>query len=1046
MKLFWIFLCLVFSQTLCHAFQDLTTSYSIRNYNDENGLPQNGVKHIISDSLGFVWLATEGGLARFDGQKFKVYAKSQIGFKSDRFVGFSNNTPDGKLYAIAEFGKTIRIKNGTALRDTLSSISYMDEVNLAPMSDAGIPIPSRQDIFFADEKIYRIIAASKSRYYVYYNQNVTLIESGKVKFHHPFKGEMSGQLPSLEWSHQRTGTLPEKAYNIHNFFPVDGQLFYHRSFLGCNFLAILAQKDSVYQTVTLQGEITKNPAFNLHKDNVRIFSNSVNNQSFAYLDSHLYLMSWVNGSLMTRLLLKGFDFDKNYIRTAYFKESDGCIFLGSLAKGLFVLTPRSFGTMTVAGDKSDNIFYAQAPFGPSSVITPNGFVLDPHKDAVEILEIPDDNLTTENAFLRDRKQNLWISRAHSLYKYRSDGKRVLAAWNIEEQPVRLYEDLKGGIWSGSGSGTIFYLNAQHNTSTVIQKVVNIAHSEITWFLQDRRERLWIGTENGLYELNTRSKLLSRTKGLEDMNIRCLYNSAPNQLWITTYGSGMFLLENGKLIKLPTDRGNYLDYAHCIIEDPAGIFWITTNKGLFQVPKKDLLEYAHQYLDEVFYLHHDKTDGFQTNEFNGGCQPCGIKIGAGLISFPSLSGFVWFDPVLVKNPLLSHPFILEEFNVDGKRRTPQDTITLPYDFSLFTLLATTPYFGTASNLYFKYNIQSSARAGKWTLSGKDHKISIFNLAPGEYTLTVKKMGASGSQIIERKIFITVLTPWFLHWGFLLLVLLLLTGLILLIVRWRTYYLIKRNLILGKKVANRTRELSTALDELKQSEAHLSRQLQVHSIINGAISHDIRSPLKYLSSNIKKLRQQVESEFPTFPYLHIGKLIHESTDQVLAMTEDLLRFIKIIKDDKEIVVEPISARQMLDAKADLFTEIAKENGTTITVIAEDHVIVHSNRQMLDIIIHNLLDNAVKSTFQDSIIMAAQNVDGQIKISVSDTGGGIPQDIADWFNFPSKKDTGITGHSLAGSGFGLVVVKEIAAMLEIDIKVITTEIGTTVELILN
>jgi len=46
--------------------------YTIRHFTDENGLPQNSVKSIAADNAGFVWLATENGLVRFDGRSFKV--------------------------------------------------------------------------------------------------------------------------------------------------------------------------------------------------------------------------------------------------------------------------------------------------------------------------------------------------------------------------------------------------------------------------------------------------------------------------------------------------------------------------------------------------------------------------------------------------------------------------------------------------------------------------------------------------------------------------------------------------------------------------------------------------------------------------------------------------------------------------------------------------------------------------------------------------------------------------------------------------------------
>ena len=51
--------------------------FSVQNYTDENGLPQNSVKSIATDNAGFIWLATENGLVRYDGHQFDLFDKNQ---------------------------------------------------------------------------------------------------------------------------------------------------------------------------------------------------------------------------------------------------------------------------------------------------------------------------------------------------------------------------------------------------------------------------------------------------------------------------------------------------------------------------------------------------------------------------------------------------------------------------------------------------------------------------------------------------------------------------------------------------------------------------------------------------------------------------------------------------------------------------------------------------------------------------------------------------------------------------------------------------------
>ncbi len=61
-----------YSQISYHA--DSLSSYSIERFSSDNGqLPQNSIKSIVKDKFGFVWLTTDGGLVRYDGQKFLTY-------------------------------------------------------------------------------------------------------------------------------------------------------------------------------------------------------------------------------------------------------------------------------------------------------------------------------------------------------------------------------------------------------------------------------------------------------------------------------------------------------------------------------------------------------------------------------------------------------------------------------------------------------------------------------------------------------------------------------------------------------------------------------------------------------------------------------------------------------------------------------------------------------------------------------------------------------------------------------------------------------------
>ena len=77
----------------------------------DNGLPQNSIRDILQTRDGYLWLATEGGLVRFDGTRFVVFDKSVPGFRKPR-IGALREDRDGTLWAGTTDGMLIRYRAG----------------------------------------------------------------------------------------------------------------------------------------------------------------------------------------------------------------------------------------------------------------------------------------------------------------------------------------------------------------------------------------------------------------------------------------------------------------------------------------------------------------------------------------------------------------------------------------------------------------------------------------------------------------------------------------------------------------------------------------------------------------------------------------------------------------------------------------------------------------------------------------------------------------------------------------------------------------------
>ena len=72
-KVFLIFTILSLSVTPALTQPDSSNGYSVQHFTDENGLPQNSINDMLFDNDGYLWLASQVGLVRFNGSSFKLY-------------------------------------------------------------------------------------------------------------------------------------------------------------------------------------------------------------------------------------------------------------------------------------------------------------------------------------------------------------------------------------------------------------------------------------------------------------------------------------------------------------------------------------------------------------------------------------------------------------------------------------------------------------------------------------------------------------------------------------------------------------------------------------------------------------------------------------------------------------------------------------------------------------------------------------------------------------------------------------------------------------
>lgn len=1035
------------------AQQANTPRYHIRQFTDVNGLPQNSINGLGFDNLGFIWIATQGGIVRFDGQRLDTYHKNQLAVNSDRFIGLKKHALTGDLYAVTEHGQLALIREGKAMPQTrYPTQNRIDMTVIQSLIAAETNDITKVDTLKPGEfPHYRIIADLPGQYYIYMDRQVVFFKAGKKTGSLPFPGEPYFKPISTE-PHLRKKVILETKGNIcaDNFMTIGNQLFYHQGSEG-----YLLQKLGTAGTklVALKGDIEQNPDYQTGKDHIRIVTNRFQGQAFAYLSGSIYLITYdpKRPGLHTRQLVQGFDIDKKLVYRMLYDEANGTLLLGSFSNGLSIVRPKPFRiVLNTLQENYHNVFYAHLPFSDSSVIIPDGDILGGHKrNASDGLMFRKGQPTERWGMLKDREGDFWIAKMEKLYHLNATGSAEKASWTMPEIPKCFYQSRSGDVWVGLRNGQIAKFWRDMRSNDTPQFPIRL-DGECTVILESKKGGLWLGTSKGLNWYDVQKNRAYPVKGLAKKSIRSIHEGKDGDVWVTTYGDGFYLISGNRLIKMQSDERGYLDHAHCIMEDDQQNFWMPTNKGLFRASRADLLAYARGGMKHVFFLYYNHEEGLTSNEFNGGCQPCGVKLANGYYSLPSMSGLVWFKPGQIPEPDLNAPVRFENLKIDDEPAPLRDTLQLAYDFTHISFDVRSAFTGLADNLDICYIISRNGVDGRWTRVGPEQVVNVYRLNPGNYVLTVRKTTGFGGRYIEKRMVLAVDTPWFLQWWFAATVTIALGLLSWLVTIWRVKSLSRQNLLLTRKVEERTADLSSALNDLKASDEALQLQLQIQMRIIGVINHDLHSPLRYLNKHVPEFIDQVTPYLPDPDIVRFGSSISKSTTKVYRLADDLLKFIKATYNKKgKIVYEQVNILDILNRKALFFAEIARENLTTIDVQATPGLTVHSNQVMIEIMVHNLLDNAVKHTFQQSVTLASgQDAHGHTTITVRDTGFGMYPETVDWLNDrkPARNGTAADNQVPTNLGLGLVIVKEIASLLGIRIVAESDDTGTGISLICN
>ncbi|MBC7935574.1 MAG: hypothetical protein H7Y86_09520 [Rhizobacter sp.] len=975
------------------AFQQIPAS-NVQHYNDENGLPQNSVHAIAKDEAGYIWICTQGGLVRFDGSRFITYNRGTMKITSNRFSKFFKTPGSRALYALNNDERLLMIREGNVSDKLLDSNYYNEfklgtsEINFANNTSLMLArLPSYTDDW--KYQIQKIRIRNKRIQIEAFRDSIAVWQDkafiGKQYF--PVRKKFS-------------------------FFPLNDNIYY----LSDNGDMYGLMKDQIGNFFTKQA--------NVYSDMLKVkpiageqaalyWNNCMETAFILYNNKCFYLVKEVKpGEFKTTKLLGDFDMRQNNIKSIFYDEETRLFYLGSDNNGLFVVRHKIFTTLTL--DEKVEAYYGQIPFDSNTVLTAQGHLMGIGSSPRLIKEIRKVIPTDSYVIVKDKQGVLWNKVNNILYASKNSSFKLAKYAELRFYATVLYEGWNNKLWVGLNKHGIDVIDTKMPGGKPATFLKNI--DGITCFKQISDSNIYAGTINGLYLLNIFTKKIDTVGESLGKHIRSLYKDMENRLWVTSQEHGFFLINGAHLQGFPFDKNSYVATAHCLVEDSKGFMWITTNKGLFQIAKSDLLRYHPKSGRDIYYHYYDKSYGFYSNEFNGGCQPCAVQLLNGFVSLPSINGLVWFNPDSIKALLPAGDIHIDQLRLDNKPIHPANLQDLPGYFGQLAIQISSPYYGHPDNLRFSYALVHKNQDTLWADVASNGLISISALGAGKYTLIIRKANGFGLTNYHRKAITLYVQPQWYETNWFMVAMLLFAGLC-----FASLYFFRTRII---KARNKRLE---ALIDLKTNE--LKNQAFIQSKIIRSVNHDIQTPLQYQHMIAERIHQEL-TKGKGNSVIELARGLSNSSFHLQSMVSNLLAYLKGQSDQRLHALTATSLKSIAEKKLVLFQQISLEKGTTLFNDIPPEMLIEKDPDLVSVILHNLLDNAVKLTTNGTIRMYALS---EKCMAIRDSGPGMKDDLVDWFNTPAEPGENIASRIPARiNGIGLLIIKELAKDLSLKLTV--------------
>lgn len=887
----------------------------------EQGLPSNNINDILQDSHGYIWMATDNGLCRYDGGTFVNFSATKdstnVGLTDNRIVALAIDAQHQRLFIRSFTGvySCFDLNNGTfipctaqeakaarprtphwktGLRRSASPAIYAIDTQ---GREQTLALPQSEGPVSKRHKLYATETANGQAVYMAVGSHIYWAERGGGSIH---------RLSAI------TELLPPMSTLSNILIDHSGTLWLCSRYCGVTKISWQAiQADLLCPELKATEQDANNVRLVLRTDDSHVMVSTK--------DGELAVYNPANGTFSDRHKL-----DANAY--AYLKDSRGRIWIGTKGDGLYIN-----GTRYSAKDH---------------------------------------NIPIHNSDIYD-----------------------------------LTEDAQGRVWIATYGGGLLMAKTLPNGSIQFVPYLtgDLRKSRVRRVVIDRNQQLWVGTNNGLYIIDTRKKEIrerefcsynSDNSNLPDRDVLSVIFDRNDQVWIATYGGGLAYCRfptdytHIKLKALTRKDGLPNNNIRSMIEDRYGYLWLGTDDGLVRLSPTTL------HINEYKLSKNMLANNFSENAtamLPNGDLLMGTSYGLWRIQptvphtresrVPDITcmtvnghqiygGAAWLEAIAGKAPLtLSHE---------------ENAVT--FHFSNFSY---------AHRPHYRYYMEPLENT--WHSVTTEASAIYDHLKPGHYTFHVQAYGLSGQWSKERTISLHIREPWYNTWWM-----------------WAIYVCVA----LG---------IAFVFARIQLGNLRLRNRLRVEKSIMAFrinffthIAHEFRTPIAIIRTAVDAIAHADKTQREQLG--HNIKAARRGTNRLSRLVDNLLLFRKINEGHMHLHVSRGNIVEFLRQIYTDFFPYADSRNIKMQLVLPSSPMpdVLFDTGKVEIIFSNILSNAIKyAPEKSSVVIRIKALEDRVTVTVADEGPGISADQQANLFKPFMQ--GLT--SAGGMGIGLYLAHSLA-----------------------